>query len=443
MPEWITNIPVAFWTVLGEMAPYLLFGFLAAGVLGAWISPALVSRHLGGAGIWPVVKAAAFGIPLPLCSCGVIPVGASLRRQGATQAATTAFLIATPQDGVDSILVTFSLLGPIFAIFRPIAALVSALAGGAVVALTTPAETPADIPAEAPAETPAGASRCCRPAASAAPGRRGNKLYRALVYGFGDMPRDIGKALLVGLAIAAVISAAVPKDFFAPYLGGGIGAMLVMMLLAIPIYVCATASVPVAAALIGAGVSPGAALVFLMAGPATNAATIATVWKVMGKRTAVIYLAAVSAGALAAGLLLDYVFAVQGVRPSAAMPWMLPGYVRSASAVVLLAVLGVAFLRGAAARRHRSKPTEDAGTSTLTIVGMTCSHCAEGVRQALLDCDGVDDARVDLPSGRAVVSGDDLSAVSLREAVEKLGYTVSSRIETEPANTPAGGPGGK
>ncbi len=134
MVEYVTNVVWGFWLVLGEMAPYLLFGFFVAGVLSVFISPELVERHLGGGGIWPVIKASAFGVPLPLCSCGVIPVATSIRRHGASRAATTAFLISTPQTGVDSILATFSLLGPVFAIYRPLAALVSGMLGGIVVA---------------------------------------------------------------------------------------------------------------------------------------------------------------------------------------------------------------------------------------------------------------------------------------------------------------------
>ncbi|MDY6914324.1 MAG: SO_0444 family Cu/Zn efflux transporter [Planctomycetota bacterium] len=328
MPEWLTNIPLNFWTVLGEMAPYLLFGFFIAGVLSVFVSPELIERHLGGHGIWPVIKASAFGVPLPLCSCGVIPVAASIRRHGAGKGATTAFLISTPQTGADSIFVTLSLLGGVFAMFRPLAALISGMIGGSIVSAAV------NGGAEPAAEK-------CREACCAGDGGRG-KLYRVLSYGFVALPRDIGRALLVGLVIAAVISAAVPKDYFANILGGGLGAMMIMMLLGIPVYVCATASVPVAAALIAAGVSPGAALVFLMTGPATNAATITTVWRVLGRRTAIIYLLTVAGSALAAGLLLDYVFNVGRISATPAMPWMLPNYVKWTCAVVLLVVLGFA-----------------------------------------------------------------------------------------------------
>ena len=410
MPDWLYEIPVGFWDVLTEMAPYLLFGFFVAGVLSVALSPRFVERHLGGRGLAPVLKAAVFGVPLPLCSCGVIPVSASLRRHGASRAATTSFLIATPQDGVDSVLVTFSLLGGVFAIFRPIVALLSGVIGGLLVSLLGGDKGDADAPANRPPEQDP-------------PAIGGAWLGRALAYGFGDLPRDIGWALLIGLAVAAMISAAVPKDYFAPYLGGGIGAMLIMMMLGVPVYVCATASVPIAAALILKGVSPGAALVFLMTGPATNAATISTVWKVMGRRTAMIYLATVAGSALAAGLVLDYIFHGAGTSPAPGMAWMLPPTVKAASAVALLAILAWALVSPMLARRKGATAmSEQTSGQRLKISGMTCTHCAASVRRALLECAGVVSARVDLDSGLAEVAGEGIDPAQLAAAVKAVGY---------------------
>jgi hypothetical protein len=406
-------IPGGFWDVLSEMAPYLLFGFLVAGLMSAFISPETVERHLGGRGIWPVVKAAAFGVPLPLCSCGVIPVSASLRQHGASRGATLAFLISTPQTGVDSILVTFSLLGGAFAVFRPVVALVSGVVGGALAAALVDADADKRQGPKARGE------------ACPAPGGGGGRLRRAMHYGFVSLPQDIGKPLVAGLAVAALITALIPEDFFRPVLGGGVGAMVVMMLLGIPIYVCATASVPVAAALIAKGVSPGAALVFLMTGPATNAATIAMVWKVMGRRTALIYLLTVAGSAMAAGLTMDYVFRVQGISAAHAMHWMLPAPVKWACAVVLLAVLGVAIVRSYAAGRTRRQAgqaeRDQKMTRTLRITGMTCNHCRETVRRALAECKGAESVQVDLAGGRAIVTGE-TDPAELRQAVEGLGY---------------------
>lgn len=321
-----------FWVTLTEMAPYLLFGFLVAGVLSVFVSTEFVERHLGGRGMLSVLKASILGVPLPLCSCGVIPVAASLRRHGASRGATVAFLLSTPQTGVDSIMVTFGLLGPVFAVFRPLAALLTGVAGGWLVDAADRRPDTGEPPVVCTDE-------CC--ARRAGEGR----LRRLLRYGFVTLPRDIGRAMIVGLVIAGLITAAIPDDFFAGALGTGIGAMFLMMLIGIPVYVCATASVPVAAALIAKGVSPGVALVFLVTGPATNAAAITTLWKVLGRRTALIYLGSVAAAALISGLLLDYIFVAQGIEACRGAHWMLPASLKAASAVVLLVVLGAGLRR--------------------------------------------------------------------------------------------------
>ena len=290
MFEAATIFLLSLWDTMREMAPFLLFGFFVAGVLSVFIQPETVEHHLGGSGFKQVIKAALFGVPLPLCSCGVIPVGASLRRHGASAGATTSFLISTPQTGVDSIMVTLSLLGPVFAIFRPIVSFVSGVFGGTLVNVFGIDKDPPRP------DDPVCVGECC----TGAPGQ--NRFIRAIRYGFITLPRDINKALIVGVVIAGLIAALVPDDYFSTVLGGGILSMLVMMLVGIPIYVCATASVPIAAALIMKGVSPGAALVFLMTGPATNAATISTVWKTMGRRAAGLYLGTVAGASILAGL---------------------------------------------------------------------------------------------------------------------------------------------
>jgi uncharacterized membrane protein YraQ (UPF0718 family)/copper chaperone CopZ len=413
----LQNTLIGFWHILSEMAPYLLLGFFVAGVLSVLISAQTVERHLGGRGGWPVVKATVFGIPLPLCSCGVIPVAASLRRHGASRGATTAFLLSAPQTGVDSIMVTFSLLGPVFAVFRPLAAFVTGLFGGSLVSLLEGNEA-----AREPA--PVCTNECC------SPGTAGSRLARIFRYGFVSLPRDIGKALLVGLILAGLISALIPDDYLSGVLGAGIGAMALMMLLGIPVYVCATASVPVAAALIAKGVSPGAALVFLLTGPATNAAAITTIWKIMGRRTAITYLLTVATTALASGLFLDYIFRFQGATIAAVTPGVLPGYLKTVSAVVLAAVLGAGIWWPSRRSRQASPQHQETPMVTLFISGMTCQHCVESVHRALSREHGVQSVEVNLKEGTARVNGDHLDVSQLRDAVEALGYTVD-RVEEE------------
>jgi uncharacterized membrane protein YraQ (UPF0718 family) len=332
MKAFIVSILSDFWGTTAEMSPYLLFGFLVAGILSMLVSQRLVERHLGGRGIWPVLKASLLGVPLPLCSCGVIPVSMSLHKHGAGKGSTISFLISTPQTGMDSILVTLSLLGPIFAIFRPIAAFVTGIIGGVLVDLLNPVSKEGQpVPAKCTDECYGGAEN--------------RKIARGLKFAFVTLPGDIGGAMLAGLVIAAFISVLVPDDFFAEKLGTGIFAMVVMMIMGIPMYVCASASVPIAAALILKGLTPGAALVFLMTGPATNAATFVTIWKTLGRATAITYLATIAGCSLLSGIVLDYI--IGGVSSGATAHyhgWMLPPLVKNISAAVLLAVLISALL---------------------------------------------------------------------------------------------------
>ncbi len=333
MTDFIKSLLISFWDILAQMSPYLLFGFLVAGILSVLVSQRIVEKHLGGRGFWPLFKASLFGVPLPLCSCGVIPVAMSLHKHGASKGSTIAFLLSTPQTGVDSILVTYGLLGPVFAIFRPFAAFFTGIVGGVLVDIfdsTGNANGP--IPQKCTDD-------CC------GGDKNNHKLLKALKHGFITLPADIGKPMLVGLVIAAIISAIVPDDFFADKLGTGIFAMLVMMALGIPVYVCASASVPMAAAMIMKGLTPGAALVFLMTGPATNAASFITIWKILGGRTAIIYLISVAGCALAAGLLLDYIGASVAGGTMSHTHQMIPAVVNQICAPVLIVILVFAVLK--------------------------------------------------------------------------------------------------
>jgi uncharacterized membrane protein YraQ (UPF0718 family) len=398
----------SIWETLREMSPYLLFGFLMAGILSVVIRQEIVERHLGGRGLPQVIKASLFGVPLPLCSCGVIPVAASLRRHGAGSGAVTSFLISTPQTGIDSIMVTLSLLGPVFAVFRPLVSFVSGIFGGSLVTYFGDE-----------GDSGAHAVRCAGDCSAA--GERSNAITRILRYGFVTLPRDINRALIIGIVIAGAISALVPDDFFATVLGGGIVTMLVMMAVGIPVYVCATASVPVAAALIAKGISPGAALVFLMTGPATNAATIAMVWKVLGRRTAVIYLGTVAGCALAAGMLLDGIYAGFGGGAVSGMPWMLPGVFTSVCAVALIGVLVNTVFKSTKVG-EQVMTQEHSQRIRIAVKGMTCDHCAMAVRRALLESAGVASAEVDFKKGEAVVTGDGIDVAELEKAIEAIGY---------------------
>jgi len=433
MLEMLARIVAECWLVFGQMAPYLLFGFLVAGLLSVWISPEWVERHLGRRGFAPVLKASALGVPLPLCSCGVIPVSASMRRHGASRAATTAFLLSTPQTGVDSISITYAMLGPVFAVFRPIAALLTGLIGGALVQLFGERDDP---------HTDHKAAACTEPCCA---GKHSHHAAaRALRYALVTLPRDIGAALLIGVLIAGVISALVPPNALGPYIGHGLLSILLMMLVGIPIYVCATGSVPIAAGFMHLGASPGAALAFLIAGPATNAATVTTVWKVLGRRTAALYLLTIAVTAVACGLLLDWLMgAVQAALPHLGVHSHVPAEITwfsSAWAIALLAVLAYSFWAGSAKQvGPEESPTAQSAAAVgrdgaaskvqrveLAIGGMMCDHCAQSVHHALAACAGVESAEVDLKQRRAVIIGANPDPATLVAAVTALGYSATA-----------------
>jgi len=341
----LLDILVRFWWILCDMAPFLIFGFLFSGILSVFLGKETVVKHLGKGGVGSVLKASLLGIPLPLCSCGVIPVAASLREQGASRGATTAFLVSTPQTGADSILATYGLLGPLFALFRPLSALVSGVLAGVLVNQYA-GEDPMPTLSDGCCRTQHGMAisrqgvpdtchdSCCHQAST--PLKRLTKVFH---YGFVELPSEIGGALMVGLLLAGLISVILPANFFTERIGTGLPMLLVMMLLGIPIYVCATASVPVAAALIATGATPGAALVFLMTGPATNAATIATISRVLGRKTMIIYLVVMAVCALGFGLFMDIFF--QPILPELGMGHhaMLPAWLRMGSALLLMGLL--------------------------------------------------------------------------------------------------------
>ncbi len=287
-----------------DAAPWLLLGLVVAGLIKGWTAEARIGRWLGGSGLGPVVKAALIGAPLPLCSCGVLPAALGLRRAGASRGATVSFLIATPETGVDSIALSYALLGPLFAVVRPIAAVLSAVCAGALVALVPePGRRPAFNVVAAPVAACGCGGACGAPAVPANGWRRARDGLR---YALTDILDDIAPWLAVGLLLAGGVAAFVPPLALAHW-GSGVAAMLVMLLVGIPMYICATASTPLAAALLLAGVSPGTVLVFLLAGPATNIATLALVRRELGGRVMTAYLGGLAAASVGLGVATDWV----------------------------------------------------------------------------------------------------------------------------------------
>ena len=356
--NWLSKWLKTVWEVSAEMAPYLLIGFFIAGLLSLFLTKEIVERHLGGRGWWTSLKATLIGIPLPLCSCGVIPVAAALSKQGASRGAVASFLTSTPQTGIDSILATYALMGLPFTAAKVLAALVTGFISGLAVERTkskasTPKETPSSCcHAQAPSvaePTP----NCCGDAQSPPPALtkdcctdqpkppKGHKLIEALRYGFVTLARDIGRSLVVGLLLAGLITTFIPTDFFTGWLGQPFVALIVITLVAVPMYVCATGSIPLAFALMHSGLAPGAVLVFLIAGPATNAVTINTVRQLLGKSATIVYvvtliLCAWGAGALFTLMDFGAVTASEDSHQHIAenLPWW-----KHASAIILFLVL--------------------------------------------------------------------------------------------------------
>lgn len=295
--------------LINEMSPYLLLGFFFAGLLHAFVPGVVYSRYLSGHGFRSVIYAAMLGVPLPLCSCGVLPTAMSLKKEGASKGATVAFLIATPETGVDSIAATYSLMGLPFAIIRPVAAFLTSLFAGVLVNKFDKTEPETEKESEPEhsccchheEKQPEPEHSCCCHNEE----KHSNRLVEALRYGFIDMMGDIGKWLVVGLVVAGLITVFVPNEFFEVFKDNTFLSMLLVLCIAIPMYICATGSIPIAVALIMKGLTPGAALVLLMAGPACNVASMLVLGKRLGKKTLLLYLCAIITGAIVAGCIID------------------------------------------------------------------------------------------------------------------------------------------
>ncbi|MFY1110885.1 MAG: SO_0444 family Cu/Zn efflux transporter [Methanosarcinaceae archaeon] len=444
-----SGILLASWEIFVEAAPYLIFGFGIAGLLNILVPDQKIVEYLGSSAgkVRSVINASLAGLPLPLCSCGVIPAAMSIRKRGANRGATLSFLISTPQTGVDSIAITYALLDPLMTIFRPIATLVTAILAGladnlligeeekkgekkkkdgsgkqtGLFAVSTLLETSArtsvsgrdsysscdsecgsicsptcgcsslenPVPGKTEAVNPmtlnkpstekishltlstqtiptknhsanlpqdetasCGCSCGCsgneskedRKSQEIGKGKKPlqTRLFEGMKYAYIELLGDISKWMLIGILFAGIISYLVPESLIRDYLGGGLSSMLVMLVVGIPLYICATASTPLAATLVAKGMSPGAAFVFLLAGPATNAATVTMVARFLGKRSAALYLGVISLCALGAGVLLDFLYLKLGISATATLGSageMLPETVKLGFAALLLPLM--------------------------------------------------------------------------------------------------------
>ena len=416
-----------FIDLVTEMSPYLLLGFLLAGLMHAFIPGTIYSKYLAKPNMRSVVLAALFGIPLPLCSCGVLPTAMSLRREGASKGAAVSFLIATPQTGVDSIIATFSLMGLPFAIIRPIAALATAIFGGKMVNVIEGDEGAGkfDSTNEQAHDDLCGDS-CCG-GHDKVPTSFVGKIIEALRYAYIDMMESVGKWLVVGLIVAGLITIFVPDSYFEIFKDNSFTSMLLVLCISIPMYLCATGSIPIAVALMMKGLTPGAALVLLMAGPACSVASVLVVSKVLGRRTLTAYLGSIISGAVGFGLVTDYLlprawFISHLVANDACCEEESSLFATSCT-ILLFLLLANAFIR----RRFRSKAninSKNTMKQTFVIKGMSCNHCRMSAEKAILSVKGVTSASVDLGSKQAVVEGD-FSPEDVCKAVEETGFSCS------------------
>ena len=407
------------WHILLELAPSLLLGLFIAGLVHVYVPAAAIHKRLSRPDLASAVRASLLGVPLPLCSCGVIPTALGLRKAGASPGATTSFMISTPQTGVDSILVSAAFLGWPFALFKLAAAFVTGVVGGVLVNRLTPAT-------EAPVAD--GGTDLNVPG-------KDRGILGAVRYAVLDLLAAIDLWLIGGVLVAALITTLVPADFFTDRAWSqGVLGTLVVLAISLPLYVCTTASVPIAASLIIAGMPAGSALVFLMAGPATNVATIGAVYRTLGAAVLGLYLGTVVVMSLGFGLLFDQVLAAGPVLD--AQHAHAGGGVGVLAALVLLALLALLSWRRWRARRGARAAMEDAAALVLHVQGMSCQHCVGSVKRSLEAMDSVAEAMPDLATGRVRISGDGYAIPALVRAVEDAGFTVSG-VEKRPGRVDA------
>ncbi len=419
--------------LVNEMSPYLLLGFFFAGLLRVAFPTRVITRYMGGRNFRSVLNASLLGVPMPLCSCGVLPTGIGFYKNGASRGSTISFLISTPQTGVDSILATYAMLGLPLAIIRPLVALFTGLGGGL---LANRADRISAKSKNSEKES-SGSQTVAETKAEPAPERSVRELFR---YGFVELLQDISKWLIIGMLAAALLSLLIPPDFFIKTVSNEYLSMLMMLVASIPLYICATGSIPIAAVLIMKGLAPGAALVLLMAGPATNIATMAVIGNAMGKRSLRIYLISIIGGALLFGTLVNEFIPREWITG-----WMMPGMSEgihehhsgwiqwvSSGALVLLIMNGYV-MKLVVRRRNKTQEKlkmEKMGNQfyTYNVEGMTCNHCKANVEKGLANLETITEVVADPGINQVRLQAEGLSDSEVKECVEGLGYVFKGRV---------------
>ena len=396
------------WMMISEFAPYLILGFFISGLLSEFLTVEIVQKYLGSDSLFSVFLASLLGVPIPLCSCGVIPVSAYLSKNGASKGSVTSFLISTPQTGIDSIFITYAMLGPVFAIYRPFIAFISGVLGGALVHFND--DKKSDIVEESCEDD------CCEEESK-------SKIYNVFNYGFVKLPMDIAGPLIFGVVFSSLILVFIPPDYF-DMVGSGILGMFIMLILGLPTYVCATASVPIAFALHSSGFSMGAVLVFLMSGPATNIATMSVIYKILGKKNLLIYLLTIILSSISFGLLFDFIFPGLSVLDSGYTVNHLLGsnikFILSLSLIIIL-------LNALRIKYFPSKKINNINAEEIFIDGMTCNHCVDSVRKSLKNIKDVKDIDIDLASGKLSYNGPSNAKKNIEKIILSLGFKIKNQ----------------
>ena len=402
----IRDIFYEIYMLYTEMAPFLFIGLFFAGVLYLFVKKDFIAKHIGKNNLISVIKASLLGVPMPLCSCGVIPTALHLHKQKASRSAVISFLISTPQTGIDSIFATYGLMGPLFAVFRPIVALITGIFGGIASNIF--------LKEDYRVKEVATCNDC---------DITQNKKISVLLafkYAFVDFLDDISLRLLLGIFIAGLISYFIPDNFFQDKISNTFVSMLVMILFGLPLYVCATGSIPIAVSLMIKGLSPGAAFVFLMVGPATNMATILIIGKSLGKKSVFIYLITIIVSALFFGTILNVIYQFYEINPVSDLGKMN----MENSFYRILMILFSFFMIGSIFRKIKGKfkgVKMNENEKIFKVLGMTCHHCVKHVTDAILSVNGVKEANVALNSKTATIKGD-YNDKEIIQAIENAGY---------------------
>lgn len=405
--EMLNNIVSQTWGMIAEMGPYLLLGLAISVLLHKYLRKTWILKLMGRRNLSSVMWGSVVGVPMPLCSCGVIPVTMSLHAKGASKGATTSFLTSTPQTGVDSFLATYGMLGPVFAFYKLVVAFVSGILVGLVTDLfdgktkSTPTKEDTSLESE---KTPT--------------------FPESFRYGFYTMPGDLSGSLLLGFVLAGLIAALAPADLLAGIPGGALSAILLATAISIPFYICSTGSIPLALALVHSGLPISAALVLLIAGPATNIATITAMRKVLGGRSTFIYVTGVILTTWIAAAVYHFYLDTGTLGDHSMAHEMDLSWWKHLGGALLLLVLIFPIIRNSLSK---SKPSTDPvspslNQHTLHIDGMNCSHCENSVKSGLSAVPELEVISVDKDTCTALVQTESLNEEVIREKMASLGF---------------------